>query len=135
MFVHKSLILLFTILLMLSIVRLVYHRKLREEYSWLWLLTCSMILLLTLWEGLLDWVTGVIGAQVSTSTLVIFGVAFLLLICLHFTLRLSELTERQRKLAQELTLLKGRLEYPEKDHEMGATNNCGSEAQLDKEAE
>lgn len=116
--IHKSLIILFTLLLMLTIIRLVYYRKLREEYSWLWLLTCSLILLLTFWEGLLDWVTGLIGSQVPTATLVIFGVAFLLLICLHFTIRLSDLTNRQRILAQELTLLKGQLEYPAKDSEL-----------------
>lgn len=108
--IHKSLVVLFTLVLMLSILRMIYRRKLREEYSWLWFLTCALILLLTLWEGLLNFTTSLIGGQFPGMTLFLFGLVFLLLICLHFTLRLSDQTERLRKLAQELALLRAELE-------------------------
>lgn len=127
--IHKSLIVLFTLGLMLSIVRMIYYRKLREEYSWLWFLSCSLILVLTLWEGLLGLVTRLIGGQFPGVTLFLFGLVFLLLICLHFTLRLSDLTDRMRKLSQELTLLRAqvecRVQRPEPAGEKDGTNEMG----------
>ncbi len=60
------------------IIELVRRRKLREEYSWLWLLTVSTILLLTVWFDLLKWITFLIGAILPSST--IFMLAFLFLI-------------------------------------------------------
>ena len=49
--------------MLILIIELVRRRKLREEYSWLWLLTVSTILLLTVWFGLLKWITHLIGAR------------------------------------------------------------------------
>ena len=51
------------------IIELVRRRKLREEYSWLWLLTGTILLVLTLEYQLLVWITGLIGAAAPTSTL------------------------------------------------------------------
>ena len=108
--IHKIFVLLLTGLFVLIIARLVYHRKLREEYSWLWLLTCALIIVLTLWDSLLGALTRFLETYMPTATLVLFGLFFLLAICFHFTIRLSELTDRLRKLSQEVTLLRGVVE-------------------------
>ena len=74
--------------MLVLIIELVRRRKLREEYSWLWLLTVSTILLLSVWFGLLKWITHLMGALVPSST--IFYVGFCLfdlyqppLLCRH----------------------------------------------------
>jgi len=87
------------------IIELVRRRKLREEYSWLWLMTGSVILLLALWFDLLKWVTQVVGAVTPASTIFLFAFLFLIFISLHFSVVISKLTDRNKELAQRYALL------------------------------
>ena len=66
--------------ILIVIIYLVKKRKLREEYSWLWLLTGFVMLVLVLWYDLLLYITDLIGAATVTTTLFIFGIIFLMLI-------------------------------------------------------
>ena len=99
-----------SILIMLVVVELVRRRRLREEYSWLWLLTGGMIILLVVWYDLLLFVTQLIGAIAPTTTLFIFALLFLMLISLHYSIQISTLSHQVKEMAQQLTLLKGRVE-------------------------
>ena len=87
------------------IVYLVKKGKLKEEYSWLWLLTGAVILLLVVWYDLLLLLTNLIGAVTATTTLFIFGIVFLMLITLHFAIKISTLSDQVKNLAQKLSLL------------------------------
>jgi hypothetical protein len=89
----------------LFILEMVRRRKLREEYSWLWLLTGCSIIVLVAWYDLLVFITGFIGAVLPTTTLFLFGVMFLMLIALHYSIKISALTDQVKKLAQELAIL------------------------------
>ncbi len=91
--------------LMLLIIELVRRRKLREEYSWLWLLTVSTILLLTVWFDLLRWITFLIGAIIPSSTIFMLAFLFLIFISLHFSVVISKLTNRNIELSQRYALL------------------------------
>jgi hypothetical protein len=91
--------------LLLIIIELVRRRKLREEYSWLWLLTGAVILLLTVWFDLLKWITHLVGAVMPSSTIFLCAFVFLILISLHFSVVISKLTDRNRELAQRYALL------------------------------
>ena len=84
---------------------LVKKRKLREEYSWLWLLTGFVMLVLVLWYDLLLYITDLIGAVTATTTLFIFGIIFLILIALHFAIKISSLSDQVKNLAQQVSLL------------------------------
>lgn len=94
---------------LLLIIELVRRRRLREEYSWLWLLTGSFILLLMMWFGLLRWFTHVIGAVAPSSTIFFFALLFLFFISLHFSVVISKLTDQNRELAQRFALLESEL--------------------------
>ena len=89
----------------IAIVYLVKKGKLKEEYSWLWLLTGFVILILALWYDVLLFLTGFIGAATPTTTLFIFGIIFLVLISLHFAIKISRLTDQVKNLAQKVSLL------------------------------
>ena len=91
--------------MLLLIIELVRRRKLREEYSWLWLLTVSTILLLTVWFDLLKWITSLIGAMIPSSTIFMLAFLFLIFISLHFSVVISKLTNRNMELAQRYALL------------------------------
>ncbi len=87
------------------ILELIRRRKLREEYSFLWVVTTLGMLVLSIWYGLVEWLTRLSGAVTPTTTLFIFGLVFLLLISVHFSTVLSRLTEQVRRLTQELAIL------------------------------
>ena len=90
---------------LLFILELVRRRRLKEEYSWLWILTsCAMIALVTSY-GALEWISGQIGAVLPTTTLFLFALLFLLLISVHFSTVISRLTQQVRRLTQELAIL------------------------------
>lgn len=94
------------ILIFIVILELVRKRKLREEYSWLWLLTGALLVVLTVWYDILIKVTHLIGAILPTSTLFFLALIFLMLVCIQFSIRISKLTDQVKNLVQEVTLLK-----------------------------
>jgi hypothetical protein len=91
--------------LLLLIIELVRRRKLREEYSWLWLLTASTIIVLSVWFDLLKWITSLVGAMVPASTIFMLAFLFLIFISLHFSVVISKLTNHNIELAQRYALL------------------------------
>ena len=96
--------------ILIVIVYLVKKGKLKEEYSWLWLLTGVMIMVLVLWYDLLLFITDLIGAVTATTTLFIFGIIFLMLIALHFAIKISSLSDQVKNLAQQVSLLEAERE-------------------------
>jgi len=94
------------IIILVTIFELVRKRKLREEYSWLWIITGISILLVVWRYDLLVRFTHFIGAFWPTSTLFLIGLIFLMLINLHYSVKISGLTNQVKNLSQEITLLK-----------------------------
>jgi len=93
------------IFLVAYVFELVRRRHLSEEYSMGWLVAGSMMLILSISEGLLVWVSNLVGATLFTSTLFFFGLLFLVTICLHFSIRISALTNQVRTLTQHMGIL------------------------------
>ena len=93
------------IFLVAYVFELVRRRHLSEEYSMGWLIAGSMMLILSISEGLLIWVSNLVGATLFTSTLFFFGLVFLVTICLHFSIRISALTNQVRTLTQHMGIL------------------------------
>jgi hypothetical protein len=94
------------VLLLFVIVELVRRRRLRVEYSWLWLASGATIILLIVRYDLLIWLSGLIGAVIPTSTLFFLCVMYLTLLSLNYSVRLTELTRQVKELSQELALLR-----------------------------
>ena len=93
------------IFLVAYVFELVRRRHLSEEYSMGWLVAGSMMLILSISEDLLIWVSNLVGATLFTSTLFFFGLVFLVTICLHFSIRISALTNQVRTLTQHMGIL------------------------------
>ncbi len=93
------------ILLVAYVFELVRRKHLNEEYSLGWLITGTMMLVLSVSETTLEWISGLVGATLFTSTLFFFGLLFLVVICLHFSIRISALTNQVRSLTQHMGIL------------------------------
>jgi hypothetical protein len=94
------------IVILAVIVEMVRRRRLGEEYSFLWLLIGAGIVVLVLWQGFLKWLTHLIGAVAPTTTIFIFGIVILVLINLHFSVKISKLSRQVKDLTQQIALLK-----------------------------
>jgi hypothetical protein len=105
---QKVIAALFGVGLLLVIVELVRRRKLKEEYSALWILAGLVIVVVGLNYGLLRLITELIGAGYTSSTIFFFGIFFLLALCLQFSVRISKLENHAKNLAQELAILRAR---------------------------
>jgi hypothetical protein len=93
------------ILVAVAVAELVRRRKLREEFSVMWVAVASVIALLAIDQELLLTVSQWIGASNPVSTLFFGGLLFAFALSLQLSVRLSRLTLRHRILAQRLTLL------------------------------
>jgi hypothetical protein len=96
------------LVLLLVILELVRRRVLRVEYSWLWIASCATTVVLILRYDLLVRLTDLVGAVVPTSTLFFLCILYLALLCLHYSIRISDLTHQVKDLAQEVALLRVR---------------------------
>ena len=102
---QKLVAIILAVSILVVILELVRRRKLREEYSVLWLVTGGFLLLLALNYSLLTGITSFIGAVLPTSTLFFGGLIFLILVCLQFSVRLSATTRKLKWLNQKIALL------------------------------
>ena len=91
------------------VVELVRRRLLSEGYSLLWLLTTIVLLILSIFRELLDVLASLVGIFYPPTALFVVGFGFVLLILLQFSVAVSRLSDQNKKLAQEIGLLKWRL--------------------------
>jgi hypothetical protein len=98
-------------LLLVSVVLWLVHRRgLREEYTPIWM---GVALALVVVSVRLDWLyalTRAIGAWTPSSLIFFLGEVFLVVICLNYAVRLSRTGVEIKNLAQEVALLRARLE-------------------------
>jgi hypothetical protein len=110
------------------VVELVRRRRLKEEYSVLWIVTALVLILLAAWNGLLNQASHLIGAASSQNTLFFFGLMFVVLMLLHFSVRISAMERRITSLVQELGLLTLKPAEPPRDVEEARDRGVPAEA-------
>jgi len=91
---------------LLYILEMVRRRKLREEYSILWLSGSALILVLSLKQNWLVVLAHAAGIIYPPSFLFLIGILFILLILIHFSIAISKLHKMNKKMAQEIALMK-----------------------------
>lgn len=93
-----------------AVLNLVRRGRLKEEYTPLWTIVASVIVVLSIWFDAVRAITRLVGAWTPSSTLFFFGEVFLLVVCLNYAVRLSGLSARVKLLAQEVSILRAELE-------------------------
>ena len=99
-----------SVFVFIVIVDLVRKRRLREEYSVLWLATSVLMFVLVLRYEWLVALTALIGAGLPTTTLFLCAIIFLILLSVQFCLKISRLTDQVKNLSQENALIKLEIE-------------------------
>ena len=107
---QKIAMIIICISIFIIILDLVRRRKLREEYSWLWLLTSAALFVLVIQYSWLELITEAMGAVLPTTTLFIGALVFLMFLSIQFSVRISKLTDQVKNMVQENALLREKIE-------------------------
>jgi hypothetical protein len=108
-----------SILAFAFIIELVRQRRLKEEYSLLWLATAAVLLILSVSRPLLDVLASVVGIFYPPSALFLVAMVFVMFILLHFSTVLTRLSQENKETAQQLALLRWQLEQAQKQSAAG----------------
>lgn len=95
-----------SVVMLFYILEMVRRRRLQEEYSILWLAGSVVILVLSLKRDWLEGISRVFGVVYPPSLLFVVAIFFILLILIHFSITVSKLYQMNKKMAQEIALLK-----------------------------
>lgn len=109
---HRVAIMALSVILFGLVLELVRRDYLKERYALLWLATSVAGLVIGIFPGLIVSVTLWLRFQMLT-TLFVITFFYVLAIILAFSVVISRLSERNRKLAQEVALLNNRVERME----------------------
>jgi hypothetical protein len=109
-------------LFLLVIFELIRGRRLQERYALLWLVTGGVILVLAVWRDALRLVAEQLGIAYPPSALFVVGFLFILVVLLHYSTVISELSERNVRLAQDIALVEERLRIQERQLEKAQTD-------------
>jgi hypothetical protein len=96
------------------IIELVRQRRLKEEYSLLWLATGLVLLVLSVSRPLLDTLANAVGIFYPPSALFLVALFFVLLILLQFSTVLTRLSHENKEMAQQMAILRYELEQTRK---------------------
>lgn len=105
----RILAIILSLTLLFVVLRLVRHRRLREEYTPVWVAATLGIATISIVPGALRLVTHLLGAWTPSSAVFLLGLAFLTAICLNYAVRLSRSSTQIKNLAQEVALLRAQL--------------------------
>lgn len=103
-----------SVVALLFVLELVRRRKLKEEYSLLWLATALALIVLSVSRPLLDTLASLVGIFYPPSALFLVAMIFVLFILLHFSTVLTRLTQENKENAQQLALIRWQLEQTQK---------------------
>jgi len=100
-----------SVIALLVILELVRRRRLREEYSLLWLGTAMVMLIVGVWRDLLHGLAETVGIIYPPNLLFLLAALFLLFIQLYFSTVITKLTQENKEIAQQVALLRYEVEH------------------------
>lgn len=110
-----------SILLIVFILILIRKRRLKEEYSILWLFFSFVFLILSVWRGSIDWLAAKLGVAYSPAALLLVLLMAIFVIMIEFSTIISKISESNKNLAQDLGLLKEELEKLKRESKQKAS--------------
>ncbi len=99
-----------SILFLFFIITLVRKKTIREEYSLLWLFWSLVFITFSIWRDGLDFAADLLGVDYAPAALLLLLVLGIIFILIQFSVVISRLTEQNKAIAQELALLKEKIE-------------------------
>lgn len=93
-----------SIVTLVFIIDLLRRGVLKEKYAVLWLSVAGIALILSIFPGLLEWVTARLGFEVPSNFLFFCTIVVLVLVSVQLSYELSKHEAKIRRLAEEVAL-------------------------------
>ena len=106
---------LFSFFLLVLIVYLIRKKKIREEYAILWIAIFFVFLILSLFRGIIDKISLLLGIQYQPASLLLILIGCTFLLMFHFSLVISDLKKKINAMATALTILEEGLSQKKDD--------------------
>jgi len=97
------------VVIALVVVFYIRRWRLREEYSLLWLFLSAALIILTIDQGVMEWAADRLHVAYSPAVLFFLALAFVAVMLFHYSLEISRLSDQNKMLAQEMSLLRAKL--------------------------
>ena len=98
------------VVIALVVVLYIRRWRLREEYSLLWLFLSVALVVLTIDQGVMEWAADRLDVAYSPAVLFFLALAFVAVMLFHYSLEISRLSDQNKMLVQELSLLRAKVE-------------------------
>ena len=103
------------LIMFVIVLEMVRRRRLREDYSLMWLGAFGILVILSLFQkGLLDVIAGWMGIYYPPTALFVIGFALMMLVLLQFSSVITRLARENKQAAQHIALLAARVRELEK---------------------
>lgn len=102
------------LIFMFFIFRLIVKGKLREEYSFIWIACTFFLLLFSLWRDGLDVIAKLLGVFYAPSLIFLGAIFAIVIFLVHLSVVNSKQHQQIKELAQELALLREKIESTNK---------------------
>lgn len=113
----QILLIVVSVLFVLFVLQLTRKKKLREGYSLIWFFLGLILLFFSVFRGIIDPLAAFVGINVAPFIIIPFLIFVTFLLGMHFSIIISKLAEENKKLIQEVALLKNRIEKLEMEKE------------------
>lgn len=98
------------LLMFAALIHMIWKKKIDLRYALPWLCLCAGMLILDFFPGITSWLAGIMGVSLPINMMFFLGFCFCLMIIFMITMSLSRMTRKQKQLAQEVALLRRKLE-------------------------
>ena len=106
----QSIAIIASILFLLLILFLIQRKRIKEEYSLLWIFFAIVFIVFSFWRGGLDFIAQLLGIAYPPAALFLILLMAVFLILIEFSIIISKLSDMNKTLAQEIGILKQEVE-------------------------
>lgn len=99
-----------SLIFLLYVSRLIIKGKLREEYAIFWVISTIVLIVFAFWRQGLDWLAKIMGVYLAPNLVFTIAIFAILIYLLHLSIVVSKLHDKNKKMAQEIALLKEMME-------------------------
>lgn len=103
-----------SVFIFFAVIELIRRDHLKERYSLIWLAASLVLIVFSSWRGLLHFIALKVGIYYPPSFLFLLAIGFLVALLLHLSTVISSQSDQNKRLAQEIGMLRNRLDRLEK---------------------
>jgi hypothetical protein len=116
-----------SVIFIILMILLIRNRKLKEEFSILWLLFGVVFFVLSIWRGSLEVIARMLGIVYAPSAIFLILIVAIICILIHLSVTISKITDQNRIMIQEIGLLKMEVDILKGGYDGGCPENTKKE--------